>query len=90
MNYIESTKDANGKPVRIYYNDYGKGNPVILIHGWPMSSGMWEYQINDLVNSGQRVIAYDRRGFGRSSQPWDGYDYDSWFFDGWRRSGKIF
>ena len=77
MNYIETNKDAAGNPVRIYYNDYGTGKPVILIHGWPLSSAMWEYQINDLVNSGHRVIAYDRRGFGKSSQPWDGYDYDT-------------
>lgn len=77
MNYIESNKDANGQTIRIHYNDYGKGNPVILIHGWPLSNEMWEYQINDLVNSGHRVIAYDRRGFGKSSAPWDGYDYDT-------------
>jgi len=77
MNYIESNKDAKGSPVRIYYNDYGKGKPVILIHGWPLSNEMWEYQINDLVNSGHRVIAYDRRGFGMSSKPWDGYNYDT-------------
>ena len=77
MNYIVSNKDAAGNPVRIYYNDYGKGKPVILIHGWPSSSQMWEYQIDDLVNSGHRVIAYDRRGFGKSSQPWDGYDYNT-------------
>jgi len=77
MNYIESNKDSKGSPVRIYYNDYGKGKPVILIHGWPLSNEMWEYQINDLVNSGHRVIAYDRRGFGMSSKPWDGYNYDT-------------
>jgi len=77
MNYVESNKDAKGKPVRIYYNDYGTGNPVILIHGWPLSKEMWEYQINDLVDSGHRVIAYDRRGFGQSSKPWGGYDYDT-------------
>jgi len=77
MNYILSNKDASGYPVRIYFSDYGNGKPVILIHGWPLSSQMWEYQINDLVNSGHRVIAYDRRGFGKSSQPWDGYDYDT-------------
>ena len=77
MNYIVSNKDAAGHDVRIYYSDYGKGKPVILIHGWPSSSQMWEYQIDDLVNSGHRVIAYDRRGFGKSSQPWDGYDYNT-------------
>ena len=77
MNYIESNNDGTGTPVRIYYNDYGKGKPVILIHGWPLSNEMWEYQINDLVNTGHRVIAYDRRGFGKSSKPWDGYNYDT-------------
>lgn len=77
MNYIETSKDTAGNPVRIYYNDYGNGKPVILIHGWPLSSAMWEYQVNDLVSSGYRVIAYDRRGFGKSSQPWNGYDYDT-------------
>ncbi len=76
MNYIEIKNDPTGKPVKICYNDYGIGKPVILIHGWPMSKEMWEYQINDLVNGGFRVIAYDRRGFGKSSQPWNGYDYD--------------
>jgi len=77
MNYIESSNDATGTPVRIYYNDYGTGKPIILIHGWPLSNEMWEYQISDLVNSGHRVIAYDRRGFGKSSKPWDGYNYDT-------------
>ncbi len=77
MNYIETNKDATGTPIRIYYTDYGTGKPIILIHGWPLSNEMWEYQINDLVNSGHRVIAYDRRGFGKSSKPWDGYNYDT-------------
>ncbi len=77
MNYIETNNDASGNPVKINYNDYGTGKPIILIHGWPLSGDMWEYQINDLVNSGHRVITYDRRGFGKSSQPWDGYDYDT-------------
>jgi len=76
MNYIESGKDTAGNAIRIYYNDYGKGKPVILIHGWPLSSAMWEYQLTDLVSNGYRVISYDRRGFGKSSQPWDGYNYD--------------
>jgi len=77
MNFIESGKDTAGNAIRIYYNDYGKGKPVILIHGWPLSSAMWEYQLTDLVSSGYRVISYDRRGFGKSSQPWDGYNYDT-------------
>lgn len=76
MNYIQTGIDNAGHAVKIAYNDYGKGNPVILISGWPLSKEMWEYQIDALVNSGHRVIAYDRRGFGQSSQPWDGYDYN--------------
>jgi non-heme chloroperoxidase len=70
--YIET---ENG--VTLYVKDYGKGKPVILIHGWPLSGEMWEYQIESLVMNNFRVITYDRRGFGKSSQPWDGYDYDS-------------
>ncbi len=77
MNYIETGKDTAGNAVKIHYNDYGKGDPVILIAGWPLGGEMWEYQINDLVNAGHRVITYDRRGFGKSSQPWDGYNYDT-------------
>lgn len=63
--------------VKLYVKDYGNGNPVILIHGWPLSNEMWEYQIENLVANNYRVIAYDRRGFGKSSQPWNGYDYDT-------------
>lgn len=70
--YIETAKN-----VKLYVKDYGKGKPVILIHGWPLSNEMWEYQIEFLVKNNYRVIAYDRRGFGKSSQPWDGYDYDT-------------
>ena len=63
--------------VKLYVKDYGSGDPVILIHGWPLSNEMWEYQIENLVSNNYRVIAYDRRGFGKSSQPWNGYDYDT-------------
>ena len=77
MNYLEINKGTAGYPVKLHYSDYGKGKPVILIHGWPMSAEMWEYQINDLVEAGYRVITYDRRGFGKSYHPWDGYDYDT-------------
>ncbi|AYN04904.1 alpha/beta fold hydrolase [Flavobacterium sp. 140616W15] len=70
--YIETAPN-----VKLYVKDYGQGKPVILIHGWPLSNEMWEYQIDFLVQNNYRVIAYDRRGFGKSSQPWDGYDYDS-------------
>jgi len=61
----------------IYYKDWGKGRPVVLTHGWPLSADSWEYQALAFVNAGYRVIAYDRRGFGRSSQPGSGYDYDT-------------
>lgn len=71
-------KDAQtGEEVSIAYNDYGSGRPVVLIHGWPLSKEMWEYQISELVYANLRVIAYDRRGFGHSAKPWDHYDYDT-------------
>lgn len=70
--YIETAPN-----VQLYVKDYGQGKPVILIHGWPLSNEMWEYQIDILVQNNFRVIAYDRRGFGKSSQPWSGYDYDT-------------
>lgn len=63
------------EPVDLYYEDHGEGRPVILIHGWPMSGRSWEKQTPALINAGFRVITYDRRGFGNSSQPWYGYDY---------------
>lgn len=62
--------------VKIHYQDCGKGKPVVLIHGWPLSHEMWEYQVEDLVNAGNRVITYDRRGFGQSSKPYGNYTYD--------------
>ena len=61
----------------LHYNDWGSGAPVVLIHGWPLDGEMWEYQAVHLANHGYRVITYDRRGFGRSAQPWTGYDYDT-------------
>ncbi|WP_394758487.1 alpha/beta fold hydrolase [Flavobacterium sp.] len=70
--FIETAPNVN-----LYVKDYGNGNPVILIHGWPLSNEMWEYQIENLVANNFRVITYDRRGFGKSSQPWNGYDYDT-------------
>lgn len=63
--------------VQLYYQDQGKGRPVVFIHGWPLSSEMWEYQLAELPKHGIRAIAYDRRGFGKSERPWDGYDYDT-------------
>jgi non-heme chloroperoxidase len=67
----------NTTPVEIHYEDVGTGRPVVLIHGWPLSGRSWEAQIAPLVHAGHRVITYDRRGFGASSQPWEGYDYDT-------------
>jgi non-heme chloroperoxidase len=72
MPYIE-TPDRT----KLFYNDWGLGKPVVLIHGWPLDSDMWEYQSVFLASHGLRVITYDRRGFGRSDQPWTGYDYDT-------------
>ena len=63
--------------IALYYGDYGTGDPVILIHGWPLSHRMWDDQISALVAAGHRVIAYDRRGFGQSDKPWNGYNYDT-------------
>ena len=61
----------------IYYEDVGKGQPVVLIHGWPLSGRMWEGQVNALTDAGYRCITYDRRGFGSSGRPAGGYDYDT-------------
>jgi len=61
----------------LYVQDWGSGPAVVLIHGWPLSADMWEYQVPALLDGGFRVVAYDRRGFGRSSQPGGGYDYDT-------------
>jgi len=71
------TNKANNQNVDIFYEDYGKGQPVILIHGWPLSHRAWEQQTWAIVEAGYRCIAYDRRGFGNSSCPWESYDYSS-------------
>ena len=73
--------NENSAPVELYYEDHGSGSPVVLIHGWPLSGRSWENQVPALVDAGHRVITYDRRGFGDSSQPWDGYDYDTFAAD---------
>ena len=77
MNYIQAGNDAAGQPVELFYTDWGTGRPVVLIHGWPLDHQMWEYQAVYLAQNGCRVITYDRRGFGKSSHPWQGYDYDT-------------
>jgi non-heme chloroperoxidase len=74
MPFIES-KESNGTSVKIYYEEHGQGKPVVFIHGWPVSHEMWEYQLNELPAYSMRCIAYDRRGFGRSDKPYNGYDY---------------
>ena len=71
----------NDTPIELHYEDHGAGRPVVLIHGWPLSGRSWENQVPALVAAGYRVIAYDRRGFGNSSQPWGGYDYDTFAAD---------
>jgi non-heme chloroperoxidase len=71
----------NGAPIEIHYEDHGSGQPVILIHGFPLSASSWERQERELLRAGYRVISYDRRGFGRSSQPTVGYDYDTFAAD---------
>lgn len=65
------------QPVELYYETQGTGKPVVLIHGWPLSGRAWEAQLPALVEAGYQVITYDRRGFGQSSKPWNGYDYDT-------------
>ncbi len=77
MNYITSKNTTTGQETKLYYQDIGEGQPVVFLHGWPMSHEMWEYQISDLALLGLRCIAYDRRGFGKSSKPLGGYDYDT-------------
>lgn len=72
MSFIK-TKDG----ISLYYEDWGTGVPVVLIHGWPLHSDSWERQATFLAENGLRVVTYDRRGFGRSDKPWDGYDYDT-------------
>ncbi|GAA1979115.1 alpha/beta hydrolase [Catenulispora subtropica] len=67
----------NHLPVDIHYEDRGSGRPVVLIHGWPLSTGQWEFQIPDLLAAGHRVVAYDQRGFGASAKPRGGYDPDT-------------
>jgi len=67
----------NSSPIELHFEDYGAGKPVVLIHGWPLSARTWENQVPALVAAGFRVIMYDRRGFGASSQPWAGYDYET-------------
>lgn len=77
MSYIKAGTDASGEDIKLFYTDHGTGSPVVLIHGWPLSHEMWDYQMAELPKHNLRVVAYDRRGFGKSTQTWDGYDYDT-------------
>jgi non-heme chloroperoxidase len=80
MPYINVGKENSGN-IDLYYEDHGSGKPVVLIHGYPLSGASWEKQVPVLLEAGYRVITYDRRGFGKSSQPTTGYNYDTFAED---------
>ncbi|MFJ8129034.1 alpha/beta fold hydrolase [Streptomyces hydrogenans] len=80
MPYI-TVGQENTTPIELYFEDQGAGRPVVLIHGFPLDGHSWERQTAALLDAGHRVITYDRRGFGRSSQPTTGYDYDTFAAD---------
>ena len=80
MPYITVGKENSGN-IELYYEDHGSGKPVVLIHGYPLSGTSWEKQVPGLLEAGHRVITYDRRGFGKSSQPTTGYNYDTFAED---------
>jgi non-heme chloroperoxidase len=80
MPYVTVGKENSGD-IELYYEDHGSGRPVVLIHGYPLSGTSWERQVPVLLNAGYRVITYDRRGFGKSSQPTTGYNYDTFAED---------
>jgi non-heme chloroperoxidase len=71
----------NSGDIELYYEDHGSGSPVVLVHGWPLSGASWEKQVPVLLGASHRVITYDRRGFGESSKPATGYDYDTFAED---------
>jgi non-heme chloroperoxidase len=80
MPYLNVGRENSGN-IDLYYEDHGSGKPVILIHGYPLSGASWEKQVPVLLEAGHRVITYDRRGFGNSSQPTTGYNYDTFAQD---------
>jgi non-heme chloroperoxidase len=80
MPYVTVGKENSGN-IELYYEDHGSGKPVVLIHGYPLSGASWEKQVPALLGAGHRVISYDRRGFGSSSQPTTGYNYDTFAED---------
>jgi non-heme chloroperoxidase len=80
MPYVSVGQENSGS-IDLYYEDHGSGAPVVLIHGYPLSGRAWDKQVPVLLEAGRRVITYDRRGFGKSSQPASGYDYDTFAAD---------
>jgi pimeloyl-ACP methyl ester carboxylesterase len=80
MGYI-TVGSENSTPIDLYYEDHGIGQPVVLIHGYPLNGQSWELQTRELLADGYRVVTYDRRGFGRSSKVGSGYDYDTFAAD---------
>jgi peroxiredoxin len=80
MPYVTAGTE-NSAPIELYYEDHGSGQPVVLIHGYPLDGSSWEKQAAVLLDAGKRVITYDRRGFGKSSRPTSGHDYDTYASD---------
>jgi non-heme chloroperoxidase len=80
MPYVTVGEENSGS-IELYYEDHGSGQPVVLVHGFPLNGASWEKQVPVLLDAGYRVITYDRRGFGKSSQPTTGYDYDTFTAD---------
>ena len=77
MSYLKTSSETASNSVNIFYQEYGKGKPVIFIHGWPLNHEMWENQLAELPKHNLRCITYDRRGFGKSDRTWESYDYDT-------------
>jgi len=88
MPYLNLGKE-NSTEIDLYYEDHGSGDPVVLIHGYPLSGASWEKQLPVLLAAGRRVITYDRRGFGKSSQPTVGYNYDTFAEDLYKLVTKL-
>ncbi|MDB4879907.1 MAG: hypothetical protein JWL60_1353 [Gemmatimonadetes bacterium] len=76
-----ATLTTSTHPTELFYEDLGRGQPVVMIHGWPLSGRMWDGQVSALLDAGYRTITYDRRGFGQSGRPTTGYDYDTFASD---------
>ena len=80
MPHVNVGNEISGD-IDLYYEDHGSGDPIVLIHGYPLSGASWEKQVEVLLAAGHRVITYDRRGFGKSSHPTTGYNYDTFAED---------